>query len=342
MSLSIRNALRVSILFTQLISMPKAHGAVDPGINVRDSYAPEISVSGYINITDQIPIDNPYKVIYGTDNREESRDYPDALFREKAKSVAGMVSKRNLVKDFFEPSLMTFFKKTAAREFGLCEDERFSQQLTLPVCSGFLVDQQHIVTAGHCFREKEDCQRFSWVFDYIKGTTKIETKNVYGCKEIVARELKSTYFSVKDYMVIKLDRPVLDRKPLEFRKKGRPNYGEDLVIIGHPLGLPQKIAGGAEVKLGNIKGAVKPISNMIKKRDYFMANLDAFVGNSGSPVFNERTGLVEGILIEGAEDLYDDLDNLCARSVRKRDSSHVTDEKIFRINRIPWLLPASK
>ena len=73
-----------------------------------------------------------------------------------------------------------------------------------------------------------------------------------------------------------------------------------------------------------------------------MANLDTFMGNSGSPVFNKETGLVEGILIEGAEDLEDDLDNLCTRSVRKKDSTFVTDEKVFRINRIPFLKELSK
>lgn len=331
--ISLKNALRTTILFTQLISMPQAYGY---GAN----YFPEDNLT---DITDDILRgSHPYKVIYGKDHREEAREYPDALFREKAKSVAGMVSKRNLAQDFFDPNLINFFKKTASREFGLCEDERFSTQITLPVCTGFLVDEQHLVTAGHCFQREEDCENFVWVFDYVKGTKKLEADKVYGCQEIVQRELKSTYFSVKDYMVIKLDRPVTDREPLEYRKEGRPNYGEELVIIGHPLGLPQKIAGGAEVKLGNIRGAVKPISSLIKKRDYFMANLDAFVGNSGSPVFNEKTGLVEGILIEGAEDLFDDFDNLCTRAVKKRDSTHVTDEKIFRINRIPFLVPETK
>jgi hypothetical protein len=36
--------------------------------------------------------------------------------------------------------------------------------------------------------------------------------------------------------------------------------------------------------------------------DYFGANLDAFGGNSGSPVFNENTGEVEGILVRGYQD----------------------------------------
>ena len=40
---------------------------------------------------------------------------------------------------------------------------------------------------------------------------------------------------------------------------------------------------------------------------WFMANLDSFEGNSGSAVFNELTGEVEGILVRGKPDSIDNM-----------------------------------
>lgn len=277
---------------------------------------------------------NGPKVIYGADNRFETQLYPDRVFREMAKSVAGMVHKNKIVPNFRNPETHVFFKKTAKRSFDLCPDERFALQNVLPICSGFLAAPDILVTAGHCIESIDDCENFTWIFDYEEGIEAIANKNIYGCKEIIGSKLKSSYFSLKDYAVIRLDRPVVGREPLKVRLKGRPNWGEPLVIIGHPLGLPQKISDGAEVKVGNALGFLRPIKNLVRKRDFFMANLDSYAGNSGSPVFNKNTGLVEGILIEGAEDFVEDTDQMCNRSVIKRDSAFVTDEKVFRINKV--------
>ncbi|HAU89128.1 MAG TPA: serine protease, partial [Elusimicrobia bacterium] len=41
------------------------------------------------------------------------------------------------------------------------------------------------------------------------------------------------------------------------------------------------------------------------KSGYFVADLDTFGGNSGSPVFNTRTKKIEGILVRGDEDFLD-------------------------------------
>lgn len=277
------------------------------------------------------------KVIYGVDNRYDTEDYPDRKFRELAKSVAGMVSKNKIVKDFMNPAQHTFFKKTAKRAYGLCEDERFALQNVLPICTGFLVAPDILVTAGHCITSEEECERYSWVFDYTEGTTKIPNENIYNCKEILSRETKDTYLTLKDYAVIKLDKKVEGRAPLKFRRKGRPNLGTPLVVIGHPIGLPQKIADGAKVKIGHYSGLFRPVRSLIRKRHYIMANVDTFVGNSGSPVFNEKSGEVEGILVEGAEDFIEDPDFLCKRSVQKKDSAFGVEEKIYRINRIDVL-----
>ena len=85
-----------------------------------------------------------------------------------------------------------------------------------------------------------------------------------------------------DFALIQLDRKVTDRRILDYRRKGRISKGENLVVIGHPSGLPTKIADGAYVKS--------------LKNKFFRANLDTYGGNSGSAVFNANTGVVEGIV----------------------------------------------
>jgi hypothetical protein len=63
-----------------------------------------------------------------------------------------------------------------------------------------------------------------------------------------------------------------------------------------------------------------------------VANLDTYGGNSGSPVFNHRTGEVEGILVRGENDyVYDpgqgcQVSNRCASDVcRGEDVTYITN-----------------
>jgi len=275
-------------------------------------------------------------IIYGEDNRWDTEFYPVRMFRDKALSVAGMVSTRKLVPDSTDENYFKFFAKSATRQYGICQSERFSEQIVLPVCTGFLVAPDVLVTAGHCVESQRVCDNFSWVFDYVEGTERIEKRNVYKCKKVLSQKLKSSYFTFKDYAVIQLERAT-DRKPLAVRKKGKPNLGENLVVIGHPIGLPQKVADGAQVKIGNALSLLTPLRTIVRRRDFFMANLDTFQGNSGSPVFNEETGLVEGILTEGAADFVEDTENSCDQSVVRSNSGLVTDEKVFRITSVKEL-----
>jgi len=60
-------------------------------------------------------------------------------------------------------------------------------------------------------------------------------------------------------------------------------------VIGHPVGLPVKVAGDAKVRDAS-------------PRYFVMTDLDTFGGNSGSAVFNAKTKLIEGILVRGGTD----------------------------------------
>lgn len=227
------------------------------------------------------------KAIYGSDNRTDVYASESASFRELAKSTAGMFPDKQAKAGLFSKEIK--LKGSSMIDRGLCSSERFSRQMSGAVCSGFLVSPTTLVTAGHCMKTMNDCKDNKWVFDYKVDSENqfdvtVSKNSVYKCKSIIKQTLTKT----NDYALIELDRPVTDRQPLKIRTSGKPEVGDELVVIGHPTGLPTKIADGAKVR--SLKG------------EFFVANLDAFGGNSGSAVINVKTEEVEGILVRGEAD----------------------------------------
>lgn len=212
--------------------------------------------------------------------------------------------------------------RTMKRNMNVCAGERFIDQPVLPDCTGFLIADDLLVTAGHCVETEYQCRNFRWAFGFVDGVTRLERSDVYSCVEIVEHSLATTSFITKDYSIIRLDRPVLGREPLPIRTEGRISAGEELAVIGHPTGLPMKIADNATVQNSRI--------------NFFYSDLDTFSGNSGSPVIGVHTGQVEGILVEGEEDFEFVTDRRCyvpRRFYSTRSSGG--KEKVYRINRIP-------
>jgi DNA replication protein DnaC len=90
-----------------------------------------------------------------------------------------------------------------------------------------------------------------------------------------------------DWALLKLDREVAcDPLPLNLNKVADKI---ELYMLGHPNGLPLKFTYNGKLE-GNTES------------DFFECKLDAFRGNSGSPVLNKETNQVVGILIEGNTD----------------------------------------
>ena len=220
------------------------------------------------------------KVVYGDDNRVDVVDYPDSEVQTLASSVAAMVPEDNI------DSSGNLSGDTLGDAYGLCEDQKFRDEKVSAVCTGFLVDDDLLVTAGHCVGEVAVCGTEKWVFGYHNNTDKVDPNDVYECSSVVSHSYSNSTWL--DYAVIKLDRKVTSRKPLRFRRSGLASVGDDLIIMGHPTGISLKIADDASVRS--------------LETEYFVANLDSFGGNSGSPVFNASTKEVEGILVRGETD----------------------------------------
>jgi len=227
-------------------------------------------------------------VIYGDDNRMDVFESTFSDFVTLSKSTAAMIPPKNL-KALNNNEVEVFGGTLESR--GICEKEKFSQQITAANCSGFIVAPNILVTAGHCIKSQTDCASHKWVFDYKvqytdQSNVVVPATSVYSCKKIIARSLDQ--LSKDDYAVIELDRNVQDRKPLTFRRKGKITGNTSVAVIGHPTGLPTKIADGAKVRSLQAK--------------FFVTNLDTYGGNSGSAVFNVKTKTVEGILVRGEND----------------------------------------
>jgi V8-like Glu-specific endopeptidase len=290
------------------------------------------------------------RAIYGQDNRIEIFE-GTPMQQKLAKSTATMVDDENIIregnlitlrqetlKEEFEspvtseagassPARAKFFEVPPSKRMGkrLCEAVRFSDQPTPGTCSGFLIAQDLLVTAGHCSKVPNFCFGTSWVFDFqVNPTTKkagldIKESNIYKCKSVISSA--QTEALGLDYALIQLDRPVVGREPLEIRSSTEIAVNTNLFVIGSPVGLPLKIAGGAKVRETS-----HPF--------HFSANLDTFNGNSGSAIFNASTGVVEGILVLGETDYVLNKKKSCFQEMKCEDGE-CRGETVTRMTAIP-------
>lgn len=259
--------------------------------------------------------------IYGLDDRREVHEVRSAPLRRLAGSTVALFQGEQvaLSEDGTRASLKTEpFNQAPVRAPGfpwgvmmdLCEDEPYRGQGRGAFCSGSLVAEDVVLTAGHCVRSDGQCKDIKFVFGFHaseKGEApeSVPAGDVYGCGKLLANRLE---MYGADYAVVRLDRPVEGRKPLRIRRHGAPPAGTPLVVIGHPVGLPAKVAGGASIRRNDSGG-------------YFVGNLDTYGGNSGGAVFNAVTGEIEGILVRGGMDFVHDGERNCAASNRTMDDT---------------------
>lgn len=244
-------------------------------------------------------------------NADKLTQLDEVMVVESMRATAAMMYHTKIVEDrgFYtvvgSPLSNYVFYSTAKP---LCSGVRYLDQVASASCSGVLISPKHILTAGHCVVSKSDCDNYKWIFDYKyhDGSDEIllSENEIYKCSSIVDRKFDTSRNI--DYAVVELDREVVGRTPLKTRTKGNEKYfvktvdsktgeeilkqkisrvkrGDPLFLVGFPYGTPMKVTTNGKI-------IDKGLANAIR------SNLDNFMGNSGGPVINATTGIVEGVI----------------------------------------------
>ncbi len=254
-------------------------------------------------------------VVYGSDDRYESYEIDDPKVQLLSRATVALMAPWHLTQQ--DEAQFSIKAETVERAYALCPTQKFADQPSASYCTGVLIGEDRVLTAGHCMRwSSVTCWGVYLVFDYkieLPGEipTHVLAQNVYRCSEVVERSASADL----DYAIIRLDRKVTDRKPVPVLPELSVKKGESVFAIGHPLGLPQKIAW-----YGKVREVYK---------DHLVTNLDMFVNNSGSPVFRKKDGLLVGILKDGEDDLVYNESNRC-QVVKQCEENGCLGEQIQR------------
>ena len=246
-------------------------------------------------------------IVYGQDDRVEPWEYPDQVWAARAQEFTVALIEESRVDESDPSNVQIVGVDDLQTKYGLCSGERFADQLVAGTCSGTLIAPDLVLTAGHCV-DASSCAETRVVFNYQMTESgqlaALDQSDVYECQDVLVQRFDTGF----DYAVMRLSSAVSGRTPAQVRLDHGPvPVGADLVVNGHPNGLPLKITSGAVVT-----------NNRADRLDYFESELDIMHGNSGSGTFLQSTGELAGILVRtitnnvGKDYRYDEAAD-CAR-----------------------------
>ena len=244
--------------------------------------------------------DSESEVVYGSDDRQDVYAHPDSNLRRLAEQSTVALTGLSTFDTSNANNYTIRSSSTLRSSYNLCSGQRFLDDPRAAFCSGTLVDDDLIITAGHCVESQSECESTQFVFNYYKTSENqlktITSQDVFRCKKLEAYANGSTGSRLLDYAVIRLDRAATPRfTPAPVRTAQSPvTVGSEVAVLGFPTGIPLKIASGGFVTEAN--------SNDL---DYFGATVDTFGGNSGSGVYRMGTYDMVGILVRGQTDYKD-------------------------------------
>jgi V8-like Glu-specific endopeptidase len=240
--------------------------------------------------------------IYEEDNRQDLYEITNPQVKKVAAAMAYQIEKIELTGWTFERFWKLVMETMVQR--GVCEEEKFSGQLSLRNnCTAILVSPKHLLSAGNCINE-HFCTNdlYYWMFEHdlkTEGTQLVTNsrKNFYRCKKVVKRAFDRN--SGVSYILFELEKEVRDVEPVKFRRSGNMVANEEVIVLGHPQGLPLKIADHAQV--------------LDQNETHFILNSDIPGSNRGAAIINAKSYELEGIMVYGTAN-YESSGDACKKS----------------------------
>jgi hypothetical protein len=109
-------------------------------------------------------------VVHGADGRRDVYEVDDSALRAIATdATVALIYSSRLIPD--DEGLIQFEARSQQEDQKLCPDQRFAEQPVLAFCSGVFIDDDLVLTAGHCLQAsarspEEACRETSFVFGF--------------------------------------------------------------------------------------------------------------------------------------------------------------------------------
>lgn len=268
---------QVEELYQTLPPRNKALECIDTGVLIRE----------LLRITLEI---RRKKAIRGDDDRVDFYRIDDERIMKNAGATAAICLENGFTAQTRETKGLPALRvKKFGKLMKMCEIEPFYHQpvITRKMCTGFLVKEDVIATAGH-FANEINVKDLRIVFGYkMLGpetpVTRIPQENIYKGVDIIGRAYNFKT-NGPDWALVRLDRAVVGHTPAVL-SGNEISRDQSVYILGYPVGLPLKYAAGA---------SIDEIDDI-----FFRADLDVYSGNSGSPVFDDDTHEIVGMVVHG-------------------------------------------
>jgi V8-like Glu-specific endopeptidase len=246
--------------------------------------------------------------VYGEDNRKDFYQLQSKQVKELSKAMLYRIDKHELRGLTFRRYWTVITKKLGDK--GICASESYSKQDTIRIgCSAVLIGVNKVLTGGSCISDYT-CNNdlYYWTFGYHKTTkdqtfSKQQRKNFFKCKKIIKRVYNPA--EGISFAIFTLKKNPKGIKPVVVSKKAVLKTDE-LVVMGHPVGLPLKIADKA--------------FSADQNEDLFIANSDIRGETNGGIAFNKKTKELVGLLVYGSKNYEYSNEENCSVVVRTEDS----------------------
>lgn len=261
--------------------------------------------------------------VYNEDSRTDVYNLPPFDQDFYSSKIACLISSSLIIDLGNDSSLLKV--SSYQKEYNLCSKEKFVDQYIAANCTAFAISPNIVVSAGHCIN-RSNLNNFRLVYGFImKGVSQnmftISNKDIFKFYAVKfhSNDMHSNNERI-DYSILEIYGKVDSNRICNFRKNGKIKTSEYLTVGGYPNGLPLKIA--YEGKIGDNEN-----------KYVFNTNLDTYHGNSGSPVFNSKNYIVEGILIRGDVDFETEqfLPGRFCQFSRRCLKNNCLGEDVFRI-----------